>query len=40
MLENKKSQTIIEELTAKSSRKINIDKKQKKEMVVHDEKLI
>ena len=40
MLENKKSQTISEELTAKSSRKINIDKKQKKEMVVHDEKLI
>ena len=39
-LVNKKSQAIIEELTAKSSRKIDIDKKLKKEVVVLNEKQI
>lgn len=29
---------MIEELTAKSSRKINVDKKSKKEIVIHNEK--
>ena len=37
-LDNKKSHTIIEELTAKSSRKIDIDKKQKKEAILFNEK--